>query len=776
MKKRVFFSVLILLVSCSFMVSAKSAADVSATVKDSQTKQPIEFATVELLSTKDSLLLGCITDSKGYFEITPPLKTAKIRIRFMGYKDYEVTFKNRNMGTILMMEDAKQLNEVAVKGNARQNKIDRDVFTITKEMRAGTTTSSELLGKLNGVNYNRYDKSISVDGKTNVLILIDGVEKDQNMAKNLSPDRIERIEVIKDPVGKYATDGYSAVINIVLKKDYSGVDFFIDNTSFFDVVHTNGKYPFAQDYGNLNFTYTYKNFDVYLSGWGYGGNMAIPITYTKQYGMVTSTTPPFDYSDPNSSIRNRNSSISLGGDYTLAKGHTLSAEVNYYGQHQNNNFWYDLTNSVNGVTTGQSSSTTTSQNNTDQWQGTLTYNGKFNDKSSVESDLRYSHNANVGDNSFAQDQFFSSSHINKNTNYVRFNGTYSYQFTPTFSTDLGYGYVGNNSVSSQSDSTFTYKEMRNRFSLYLNYQPAKQWRLKAGGILELYSQRYQASRNNQGAFLPYLNVQFIPSQKFNIIAKYHATVNYPGIDQLSPFKTAQDSLMWSLGNPLLKTSIYHTAGLEFHIMNAITIEPYYNFDNHHIATYITKEGNYYYSSNVNAGYYDRYGVQLNFTIPLAKTIFWQNWMDIYSNHIRYNGEGTTQHNFNINSTLVYVNPKLGVNTGLVLQKQMYRDAAIQGYTSDNNDLVVFFLQKSLMKSKLNITLLYMPPIKMGLKYEQHNLTQAGQYYQVSSTSLNLIKNLMFFEVSYHFNAGKQVTQKHTPSGQDEAKPKSGFGL
>jgi hypothetical protein len=776
MTKRLFLSVFAL-ISCTFIFAAKNAADISATVKDSQTKAPIEFATVELLSAKDSLLLGCITDSKGYFEVTPPQKTTKIRIRFMGYKSYEVAFKDRDLGTILMEEDAKQLDEVSVKGNARQNKIDRDVFTITKELRAGTASSSELLGKLNGVNFNRYDKSISVDGKTNVLILIDGVEKDQQMAKNLSPDRIERIEIIKDPVGKYATDGYSAVINIVLKKDYSGVDFFISNTAFFDVVNTNGKFPFAQDYGNMNLTYTYKKFDFYISGWGYGGNMALPFEYTKTYGAITSTTPPFNYTDPNSVIRNRNASISIGGDYTLAKDHTLSAEVNYYGDHENDNIWYDLTNSINGTTINENSSTTQNRSNTDQWQTTLTYNGKFNDKSSLESDLRYSHNGNVNNSEFQQDAFESNSHINKNTDYVRFNGTYTYQFTPTFSTDLGYGYVGQNSVSKQGDSTFTYKEMRNRFSLYVNYQPAKQWRLKAGGILELYTQKYQGDDRAQSALMPYLNIQYIPSQKFNVIAKYHASANYPGIDQLSPFKTAIDSLMWSIGNPALKTAIYQTAGLEFHIMNAITIEPYYNFDNNHIATYINKEGNLYYSGNVNASYYDRYGVQLNFTIPLAKTLFWQNWMDIFNNHISYNDEGTTQHNFNFNSTLVYVNQKAGINAGLAIQKQMYKEAAIQGYTSDNNDLAIFFLQKALMKQKLNITLMFMPPIKMGMKYEQDNLTQAAQYYQLSSTSLNVIKNLVFLEINYHFNAGKQVTKKSPQTDQDEVKKKSGgFGL
>jgi len=241
---------LVISISTFCGMSAKNAGDVSATVKDIQTKEPIAFASVELLNAKDSLLSGCITDSKGYFELAPPTNTSKIRIRFMGYKNKEMAFRDRDLNVVFMEEEARQLNEVNIKGSARQNKIDRDVYTITKSMRDGTTSSQELLGKLSGVHYNVYDKSISVNGSTNVLILVDGIEKDQQFAKNLQPERIERVEIIKDPVGKYATDGYTAVINIVMKKDYTGIDASISNTAFFDLAGKNGNDRLAQDYGN----------------------------------------------------------------------------------------------------------------------------------------------------------------------------------------------------------------------------------------------------------------------------------------------------------------------------------------------------------------------------------------------------------------------------------------------------------------------------------------------------------------------------------------------
>jgi Outer membrane receptor for ferrienterochelin and colicins len=771
--KRFSFSLLVLITICVTSVSAKSAADISATVKDCQTRQPIEFATVELLSVQDSLLIGCITDSKGYFEITPPTKTGKIRIRYLGYKNLEMAFKDRDLGTLLMEEDSKQLNEVAVKGSARQNKIDRDVFTITKELKAGTATSQELLGKLNGVNYNRYDKSISVNGSAKVLILIDGVEKDQQMAKTLSPDRIERVEVIKDPVGKYATDGYTAVINIVLKKDYSGVDFYVGNTSFFDWTGSNGSQWFAQDYGNMNLTYTYKKYNIYMSGFGYGNNLALPFDNIKKYGSITTASDPFDFDHPNGRIKDANGNASLGGDYMFSKTQTISAEINWSGDKQNQSFLNNLTNSNNGVFLSRSTSESLTKGHNNSITTTITYNGKFGEKSTLTSDLRYSFGNGLSDNTYEQDNFLSTSSINKSSNYIRFNTGYTYQVSPLLSMELGYGLKSQSNTNKLSGTSFSYDELKNRFSLYVSYQPLKKWKMKGGGVLETYHQKYLGASKNVSAFLPYFNLQFTASPKFNVVAKYHTFADYPSMDQLTPFKTASDSLTWNVGNPDLKTAIYQKLGMEFHIMNFITIEPYYHFDNRRIASFVSNVGKYYYIGNVNADLYQRYGVQLNFTLPLSKTIFWQNWMDFYKNHIEFNGVGTTVRNSLINSTLVYVNPKIGLTVGAVLQKQLCKDAAIQGYTSNNNDLIVLFINKSLMKQKLNITLMYMPPVKMGLKYEQTNVTEAGNYYQMSRASLNLIKNLTFVEVNYHFNAGKEVKKREPVPDGDAAKKKSG---
>lgn len=775
--KKFYLISFILILTCTSLFATQNQRVLSAIVKDNQTKAPIEYATVELLTKNDSLLKGCITDSTGYFAIPTPHRTTKIRIRFMGYQTMEIPIKEHDLGVIWMVEDAKSLQEVSIKGNARQNKIDRDVFTITKEMRLGTSTSTELLDKLQGVQFNRYDKTISVNGKTNVLILINGIEKDQNLAKNLSPDRIERIEIIKDPVGKYTADGYSAIINIILKKDDSGIDLLVDNTSFFDLVGTNGKYPFLQDFGNLNFNYMFNKFDFYLVQSNYIANLSLPVSYIKKYNDLISITPPFDFKNPNSDLRRRNLSISVGGDYNASKNQVISVELNYNTNQENEWYQYLLTNSIHGNVLKESTLLTQNLNHNNQWQTTMTYHGTYNDKSNVFAELRYRQQKADNNHALYQDLFADNSIITQSTRYVRFNGTYSYSFSRALSTDVGYGLVTQQSRSQQNDNKFQSGEFRHRFSLYANYKPSNVLRIKAGGMVELYSQYNSNSRQKQHAFMPFLNFMFAPNQQVNIIAKYHSTVNYPDIDQLTPFQTAIDSLMWSIGNPNLKMAINHETGLAFNLLNAITIEPYYRFTVGRMGNIVQQQGTWYYTFPVNATHYERYGVRANFIIPITKQISWKNRLDFFANQVSYQQEKSSQKNYQWNSNLMYINPKAGLSTGFVVQKQAYNEVDIQGFQTQENNLTAFFVQKSLMKDKLNITLLYVPPIKMGLNYEEKNVISTGSYQQTSKTSLYLIKNLIFVEVNYLFYSGRKVSKKATLNNQENETTKNkGLGL
>jgi len=749
---------------------AEAAPDVTVTVKDSKTKEAIGYATVELLTVQDSVITGGMTDEKGYLTLPCTIDSCKMRIQFLGYKTYEATVANRNSGIVLLDEDTKVLNEVTVTGSARTIKVDRDVFVISNELRSGTSTARELLGKLNGVMYNPYDQSIMVNGSTNILLLIDGIEKDQSMAKTLSPDRIDRVEVIKDPVGKYAADGYRAVINIITKKDFSGIDVSANFTPMFNFTKFNSSSALLlQDFSGVNVLYTYKKVNLYGSYSGHYNNLGIPADYVKQYGDLRVTTPEMNDKYSNASVLNNSNSITLGGDYLIKPENTLSLEMNYNGNLSSDITKFDLTSYLNQTPIGESQSITGNRSTNDALRATLTYKGKWNDKSSFEANFRYQHSAPTNSTSFSQDAMQSDSRNTQGENYYRLNLDYTYQLTPAFSMALGYGAIIDNYRLYQNSQTLAQNQMRNRPSLYLSYAPLKQLNMKVGGTVEFFHQTYQGMSRSQTAFLPFANIQYSPSSKFSVTAKYHSWPSYPDIGQLSPFTAQLDTLTWSVGNPELRTSNYQEASLQFTVFQRFTVEPFYGFDRSNIQQYIWEDNGRYYQSNVNADNFRTYGVRVNFTYPLAKTLFWQNWVNVENVHLSYNDVSSQQTRFQLSSFLYCSLPKWDGAVTAGIQKYIAKYPTLQGYNTWANDAVLLMIQKNFFKKRLSCSFIYIPPVNF-LHYSQDTYVNTPAYYSSSRGGLDLLKNLMMLQINYRFSTGKQVTIKKSSLDNETAAP------
>lgn len=68
-------------------------------------------------------------------------------------------------------------------------------------MREGATNTLEVLERMNGLSYDRYNRAIKVDGDSKVIMLVNGLQKNQEYIKNLSPNRIKEVEVM--PISRY---------------------------------------------------------------------------------------------------------------------------------------------------------------------------------------------------------------------------------------------------------------------------------------------------------------------------------------------------------------------------------------------------------------------------------------------------------------------------------------------------------------------------------------------------------------------------------------------
>jgi len=769
----------IILLFCTATLSAQNAPNITLTVKDSTTSEPIGYATVELLSPTDSTLISGITNDNGFIAIPAQANTAKLRISFIGYKTFVAPITALDMGVITLAEDATMLAGVSVEGATRITKIDRDVYLITKELKAGAATARELLGKLNGVTYNFYDQSISVNGNSNVLILVDGIEKDQNMAKTLSPDRIERVEVIKDPVGKYAADGYKAVINIITKQDFSGINITINTNPMFNFFNKGIPCPFIQENSSLNILYTYKKLNIYASYWNYYSDLYIPFAQENRYGDLTVKSSEMDYNNPNLNSFNHYNSVTLGGDYLLKEGNTIALEVNYSTNYGKQAIVSDLTTFQNNVETDKSFSYLHSGNTGDALQATLTYKGKWSEKSSFDADFRYRHSAPTNFSTYEQGEAFSESKNRQTENFYRINLNYTYQISKKISMDFGYGVIYTDYSLNQNNTTLKQQQLRNRPSVYFSYAPIQKLSFKVGAMVEFYNQKFTGIEpKSQVGVLPFANVMYRHSDKFSITAKYNSYPSYTDISSLNTFATQQDSLTWSIGNPDLKPSNFQRVSIDFNFLKYFTVSPFFDFDASNFQQYSYKNGEKYYQSQVNCDF-KSVGANVSFTIPFLKqTLFWQNDLQLRQTWLSYNGLKNNLFAYTFNSYLFYSIKKWDAMVGAGIQKGISKWPALQGYNQSNNDIFMIMIQKNLFKKKLSITLMYMPPIPGGkfFKYEQEQMTQMPNYYSFNSAGLQLLKNLMMLQINFNFNQGKQVKVTKSSLDNDSNTKQKGGGI
>jgi outer membrane receptor protein involved in Fe transport len=243
---------------------------ISGTIHDKQSKQPVEFASIELLKTDDSsVVASTVTDRKGRFLLD---KVANGRFvlhcSFIGYEKkllpIEVIQKKQNIGVIEIGSVAKDLGEVTV--TSRQSllntSIDRKVYNVAQDIMAQSGSASDILKNIPSVEVD-LEGSVSLRGSTDVLILINGRPSPlmgrtrAEVLQQLPANSIERIEVITNPSARYRPDGTSGIINIVLKKNLKGGW----NGTIVANAGSNGRYNgnISLNYnpGKLNFFATY---------------------------------------------------------------------------------------------------------------------------------------------------------------------------------------------------------------------------------------------------------------------------------------------------------------------------------------------------------------------------------------------------------------------------------------------------------------------------------------------------------------------------------------
>lgn len=246
---------------------------VTGKVLDVNLQQPLPYVNVVIKDVNQNIITGGITSEDGSFNVNQiPLGKSIVSIEFLGYKteskNIEITNSNKNinLGTINLSESAESLEEVTVVAETStiQQKIDRKVITIGKDLQTAGANASDIMNNIPSVNVDQQTGNISLRGNENVRVMVDGKLSNVKIAqllKQIPSTAIKSIELITNPSAKYNPEGMSGIINIKLHKNtklgFNGNlnigltnEVYAKFNSSIDLNYRNGKFNFYGSYGN----------------------------------------------------------------------------------------------------------------------------------------------------------------------------------------------------------------------------------------------------------------------------------------------------------------------------------------------------------------------------------------------------------------------------------------------------------------------------------------------------------------------------------------------
>ncbi len=246
-------------------------AQIIGEIKD-KSGNALPYANVLLRKARDSSFVkGDIAKDDGAFAIqNAALGKYFLEISMVGFVNkystaFELTpqYQKHNLGTIaLSVASELKTVEVTAKKPLFEQKIDRLVVNVENSITSAGSTALDVLERSPGVVVNRQDNTISLAGKSGVVVMINGkltymtTEAATQMLAGMSANTIEKIELLSTPPANLDAEGNAGYINIVLKKNQNE--------------GLNGSYALTAGYGHgavgngsFNLNYRHKKWTVY---------------------------------------------------------------------------------------------------------------------------------------------------------------------------------------------------------------------------------------------------------------------------------------------------------------------------------------------------------------------------------------------------------------------------------------------------------------------------------------------------------------------------------
>ena len=654
--------------------------EIKGKVIDTETDEPLEYATVSLFHSQDSTLVtGVITDSKGLFSLKAKPGKYYVVVQFMGYKDktLNVNIKDNktvvSLGEILMNTDAALLDEVEIvaEKSTMSMTLDKRVFNVGKDVSSTAGNAIEVLDNIPSVNVD-VDGNVSLRGDSGVQILVDGKvsglagTSTQDALRSLQADMIERIEVVTNPSVRYDAEGTAGIINIVLKKDKrKGFNASVDLRGGFPVQwgekFFKEDFPFQTGIG-ASLNYRFKKFNVFANyNFNYRDDISEGYSITEYYGDLIYDPILGNHDDAEQiteqlTYRNRNRkghNIRGGFDYYFTDDDILTFSAMYRQSDGHN------TPAVTYIDKFPFQGINNYSLRTEDWfnerpmmEYTLSYDKYFGSKdNSLKASVRYFTNSDTEWSDIVDAEFLTEEDLNNNNPFYSINQhTYAQENQQNLQATVDYvrhyglsviefggkytgRWINNNMMVTENDSiledyTHDFDYNQQVAALYGSYgREFGRFSGQVGLRGEFTLIDTYLTGTNSGSNQRYLNV--FPTGHLNysltevdqIQASYARRIRRPWYGQMAPFSSFNDDRNIRTGNPDLKpifTDSYEFSYLRFWERGNINFTAYYRHSTDVIRNFTTVVGDISISRPENFGISDDYGIELVGSLDIFK--------------------------------------------------------------------------------------------------------------------------------------------------------------
>ncbi len=761
-------------------VYAQENHSISGKLIDIKNNQPVQFATIALVRSSDSTITGgTMSDENGVFTISPvhPGKYL-LRVSNIGYKQVTKSIEVINTGVTdagtLPLEDTSiLLRELVITGERMKAKSesDRTTFLVTKKMLDVSSTGADLLRLVPGVQIDLM-QNITLEGSSDILIYVDGKERDKNFVAQLNPARIDKIEVISSPPSNY--DGnLTGAINIILKKERdSGI-----TGQIITEIPTSSSFVYIFPTYNLN--YSLKKLNLYTS---FNGEMAYLNLHEDTYRKAWNESVTNEITS-SQVVRQKDWSgrFHYGFDYYLT-GHD---QLSFYGFYNPYSRELDGTAYTN-ISGAADKNFQARKEDTDVNTGTyysLYYKHSFDNKGrefTAEVSNYYLTAVNKTEYLYEDTLNGQASQTNtmtpkQNVMSVKLDYTTPLRDNLTFSTGLKTRFQGLH----DSYNNFAYNE--NILAAYgsIAYKKVK-YDLNIGLRGEWSAADLRDSFIDPvTAFLPYATFRYKLTAKQSIQLSYNSSLKRPNIYQLDPSATYSDPYTVYSGNPYLSPERRTSISLEHSIQfngNYFASRIFYNRTTDAISNLTFINDTSAFETRVqNLGSVNQAGIQFSGSLKLGIFTF-NPYFKIFD---LYTSSNALAKQYSINNR-----NSLGIESALSAIASFKHEMALSltfQYNSPVNDIqgnrfsdMLYFVSfEKTFKKGIKVGIVSALPFTISFTYQGSEI-KGSDFYSHYEGNVQLTSIPVWFKLSYQFSSGKNRDKIDRSTEEIDNLPKKGF--